>query len=376
MLSCSVGGGWRRALSSNAPKRKRAVLFGYDGSAFAGSQSQRNERTLDAPIDTVEDALHLALFRAGGISPDNFTSLQKINWTRSSRTDRGVHAATQLVCAKLMIPNGVEDPETGSVSRADEQAFCTTVNSFLPASIRVYRVQRVQGAFNARHCTDSRRYSYFLPQTVLSTGNGLAEIQHLLDCFVGTHSFHNFTENVSPMDPRAMRYIKSFEAKQHSPGVIHLQVTGQSFLKHHIRRMVGLVVACLRTGQGRELVETALQPDRICTQLHSKMPFAPAEPLFLDMMFLDQYNAKMKLTSSKHEQINFCDEGVYGQTQALVREVVLPTVFAKYQNAFDLWLESDNLASFPPAFVEANTVALELREQKRKDSKVDYVRQR
>lgn len=370
-----LGNGWRRrAMSSSAPKRKRAVLFGYDGSAFAGSQSQRNERTLDAPIDTVEDALHLALFRAGGISPDNFSSLQKINWTRSSRTDRGVHAATQLVCAKLMIPHGEEDAATGSVSRQDEHAFCTAVNSFLPESIRVYRVQRVQGAFNARHCTDSRRYSYLLPQAVLPPGNTLGEVQTLLDCFVGTHSFHNFTENVSPMDPRATRYITSFEAKQHSPGVLHLQVAGQSFLKHHIRRMVGLVVACLRAGEGRELVETALRRDRVCA--HSTMPFAPAEPLFLDMMFLDQYNAKMRLTSSKHEPIDFCEQSVQTQTQALIREVVLPTVLAKYQGAFDVWLGSDNLANFPPVFVQTDAAALELREQKRKDAKVEYVRQR
>lgn len=39
--------------------------------------------------DTVEDALAKALAATGGIQPSNATELRKVNWSRSSRTDKG-----------------------------------------------------------------------------------------------------------------------------------------------------------------------------------------------------------------------------------------------------------------------------------------------
>lgn len=44
---------------------------------------------------TVEAELELALYLAGVVSKDNFGNLRKVSWTRSGRTDKGVHAAAQ-----------------------------------------------------------------------------------------------------------------------------------------------------------------------------------------------------------------------------------------------------------------------------------------
>lgn len=45
---------------------------------------------------TVEAELELALYLAGVVSKDNFGNLRKVSWTRSGRTDKGVHAAAQV----------------------------------------------------------------------------------------------------------------------------------------------------------------------------------------------------------------------------------------------------------------------------------------
>jgi hypothetical protein len=54
----------------------------------AGSQLQRH----DDSIATVEGVLETALFRAGCILESNMGALEKLGWSRSSRTDKGVHS--------------------------------------------------------------------------------------------------------------------------------------------------------------------------------------------------------------------------------------------------------------------------------------------
>ena len=54
----------------------------------AGLQLQR----VEGEASTVEGVLETALFRAGSILQSNLGALGKIGWTRSSRTDKGVHS--------------------------------------------------------------------------------------------------------------------------------------------------------------------------------------------------------------------------------------------------------------------------------------------
>ena len=59
--------------------------------AAQGLQIQR-----DQPGGTVEDVLQQAMYQAGAILPSNYGNLSKIGWTRSSRTDKGVHALANV----------------------------------------------------------------------------------------------------------------------------------------------------------------------------------------------------------------------------------------------------------------------------------------
>lgn len=46
---------------------------------------------------SVEAEVELALYLSGGISKDNFGNLRKVSWSRAGRTDKGVHAAAQVM---------------------------------------------------------------------------------------------------------------------------------------------------------------------------------------------------------------------------------------------------------------------------------------
>lgn len=95
-------------------KRKVALFVAYVGSSFRGEgkifmQSVMRKPALydicnasglqiqtKDPGGTVEDVLQQAIYEMGGILPSNYGTLQKVGWSRSSRTDKGVHAMANV----------------------------------------------------------------------------------------------------------------------------------------------------------------------------------------------------------------------------------------------------------------------------------------
>lgn len=67
------------------PKVRVAMIVGYNGSDFAGSQKNKDVRTVEAQIEK-------ALFKCNLISKFNYGDLKKIGWHRATRTDKSVHA--------------------------------------------------------------------------------------------------------------------------------------------------------------------------------------------------------------------------------------------------------------------------------------------
>ena len=64
-------------------KKKVSLVFGYVGKDYRGLQM------IDPAIHTIERELEGALFSLGCILPTNRQNLEKIGWSRSSRTDKG-----------------------------------------------------------------------------------------------------------------------------------------------------------------------------------------------------------------------------------------------------------------------------------------------
>ena len=79
------------AQSESLVKRRVAIVAGYNGSGYHGVQLNPN-------VPTIEDEIRNAMYRIGALRASNFQDLNKIDWSRSSRTDKGVHASTIVVC--------------------------------------------------------------------------------------------------------------------------------------------------------------------------------------------------------------------------------------------------------------------------------------
>lgn len=123
------------------PKRKVAVLIGYCGTGYRGMQ-------LNPPHKSIEGDIFEAFVRAGAISRANSNDPKKSSLARCARTDKGVHAAGNVISLKLII----EDPE-----------IVAKINAYLPEQIRIWGIVRTLGSFSCYYQCDSRRYEYLVP---------------------------------------------------------------------------------------------------------------------------------------------------------------------------------------------------------------------
>lgn len=123
------------------PKRKVAVLIGYSGTGYKGMQISGTERT-------IEGDLFKAFIRAGAISKANAEDPKKSSLVRCARTDKGVHAAGNMISLKLI----VEDAD-----------IVEKINAQLSPQIRVWGIERTIGSFSCYQACDSRWYEYLIP---------------------------------------------------------------------------------------------------------------------------------------------------------------------------------------------------------------------
>ncbi|KAM3073629.1 tRNA pseudouridine synthase 1 [Clarireedia jacksonii] len=123
------------------PKRKVAVMIGYAGTGYKGLQINTKEKT-------IEGDMFRAFVAAGAISKANANDPKKSQLVRCARTDKGVHAAGNVLSLKLI----VEDPNV-----------VDNINAHLPDQIRVWGIERTTGSFNSYQMCDSRWYEYLIP---------------------------------------------------------------------------------------------------------------------------------------------------------------------------------------------------------------------
>ncbi|KAK0320926.1 tRNA pseudouridine synthase 1 [Friedmanniomyces endolithicus] len=123
------------------PKRKVAVLIGYSGTGYKGMQITPTERT-------IEGDLFQAFIKAGAISKANADDPKKAGLVRCARTDKGVHAAGNMISLKLI----VEDDD-----------IVDKINAELSGQIRIWGIERTIGSFSCYQACDSRWYEYLIP---------------------------------------------------------------------------------------------------------------------------------------------------------------------------------------------------------------------
>ena len=330
------GAATESAAEEKVPKRKLAALIGFLGSKYSGFQVNPAKRTLQAEIE-------LALFRSGILSATNFGHPSKCGWSNSARTDKGVHAASQVCSFK-----GEMICWNDQISQDEQmEKMRLIVNSNLPSDIQVLDIKRTTRSFCSRTARDKVRYQYMVPSFLLippdeakrvfvdvkaeefdrndpeknlndvvklemlqSTRGTLADyrvtneqvekLRRSLQVFEGTKSFHNYTRKLSSSDASTSRFIMKFTAlepvimsgltnedgsKSSDSQWVPVQITGQSFLLNQIRKMVSAAVDLARGAATHEQIEQSFSRQNLM-----KVDVAPAQGLFLDRSSFELYN--------------------------------------------------------------------------------------
>ncbi|KAL1838174.1 hypothetical protein VTJ49DRAFT_2976 [Mycothermus thermophilus] len=133
------------AAEERRPKRKVAVMIGYAGTGYHGIQINHKEKTIEGDI-------FAAFVAAGAISKANADDPRKSSLVRCARTDKGVHAAGNVLSLKLIV---------------EDEDIVDKINQHLPDQIRVWGIQRTSNGFSCYQACDSRQYEYLMPSYAL-----------------------------------------------------------------------------------------------------------------------------------------------------------------------------------------------------------------
>lgn len=199
------------------------VALEYDGSAFAGWQSQPSRRG-------AQDVLERAVASIAG---------SHVRVAAAGRTDRGVHATSQIAHFDV------------EATRPDT-AWVRGVNAFLPGGIAVLWARPATETFHARFSARARHYTYLLlnrpVRPALFAGrvgwhhrplDALA-MHHAAQALLGYHDFSSFRaaecQSRSPM--KTLHRI----AVERTGDLIRFEFCADAFLHHMIRNIIGTLL--------------------------------------------------------------------------------------------------------------------------------------
>jgi tRNA pseudouridine38-40 synthase len=225
--------GSERTLGTRTAVRRFRATVEYDGTEFAGFQSQPEART-------VQGELEAALARlSGGVR-------QPV--TGAGRTDAGVHATGQVI--SFTYP--------GSLS---VQALADALNGMLPPDVAIRDLRRAPAGFNPRYAARYREYRYSIwngPRSPLRERSALwvrteldvAAMASAATALEGRHDFSAF----GGADPQPIRTIHRIRVRRQGSAVT-IDVRADAFLRGMVRRIVAVLLAV-----GRGTLEVSAMP--------------------------------------------------------------------------------------------------------------------
>lgn len=213
-----------------APERRLALLLEYQGTAYGGSQYQKN-----AP--TVQGALERALGSLTG---------EPIRVAMAGRTDAGVHARGQVASFKTR-------------TRHSAAVIVRGANALLPGDIAVRAAAEVGLGFDPRRQAKSRWYRYTFDLSEqrpalarhftwhVGPGLDLEAMTRAARHLEGTHDFAAFT---APSEAKRAVTIRNVSRAKvaHTGQRAHLDIEANAFLPHMVRRIAGTLT---EVGRGR-----------------------------------------------------------------------------------------------------------------------------
>jgi tRNA pseudouridine38-40 synthase len=238
--------------------RNLKITLAYDGTRFVGWQRQ-------AEGDSVQGLLEDALARFEGA---------RVTVHGAGRTDAGVHAHGQVASVQVTFGHDI-----ATLTRA--------LNAQLPADVRVLSIDDASADFHARFSARAKTYRYQLRHGTIADPFERAFVWHMperLDVdamraaasvLVGTHDFAAF-QSAGSGTPDTKRTITR-SALENVGGRLTYEVTGDGFLRHMVRAIVGTLV---EVGHGFR------EPESMASLLRGSArsdagPTAPPQGLFL-----------------------------------------------------------------------------------------------
>ncbi|KAI5148075.1 tRNA pseudouridine38-40 synthase [Enteropsectra breve] len=353
-------------------KRKIAMIIGYSGAKYFGLQ-WNNE------LHTIEKVLIESLMKNELLNPLNNIPT-KIDMKASSRTDKGVHAAFNVINVKI---NTDPTPEI----------FARLKATLAEHSIHLYKICRVPKRFTGHRLARSRIYRYYVPTYFLEKGDFTSEylkreaedlkvaaeveassseeaadeacsesgindkscknepetgttekkkkkiimrdckLEDISDIFgfkskntelfretmmlyVGTKNYKNFTVKKAAGDHK--RYMKEINVSEpfiiNNVEYVRVEIHGQSFLLHQIRKMISFAVLLCKYSPNaiKENFEKAFD-----TEQH--IPKAPSQYLYLKNILFDDFNA------SREEKLEASNEEIEEVEERLIHPEIFKT---------------------------------------------------
>ena len=201
-----------------------AVGVEYDGSAFAGWQSQEGQRT-------VQHVTEAALARIAAAP---------VALVCAGRTDTGVHARGQVA-------------HFDTTAARPARSWVLGANSELPADVNLSWAHAVPEHFHARYSAQARSYRYLILNRTARSAlhrTRAAFIHRPLDtarmaqACLGLHGEHDFSafRSAQCQAKSAVRCIERLTVQRLGDFVV-IEVTANAFLHHMVRNIAGLLIA-------------------------------------------------------------------------------------------------------------------------------------
>uniref|UniRef100_K1QM92 tRNA pseudouridine synthase A n=1 Tax=Magallana gigas TaxID=29159 RepID=K1QM92_MAGGI len=245
-------------------KRKVAVLIAYNGKGYHGIQ--RNP-----PFPSIEEEILKALLEVKAITQEQYDKPSlvstQVSFQRAARTDKHVSAA---------------------------------------------RFKRTTKGFDCKTQCTGRTYMYVLPTYALAPVE-----MTVTDNYRVTGP--NFTK---------LEWMCGKPFVREGLEFVTCKVRGQSFMLHHIRKMIGLMIAVVKGYCKEDAIELSWGSEKV------DVPKAPGLGLLLDELYFDGYNKKWG-RDGLHEPIEWSE--FEEELEKFREEYILPEIYKGEKNERVMW---------------------------------------
>ncbi len=206
-------------------KRVKAIIS-YDGTHFAGYQSQPGMRTVQSEIDKALVKMHKD---------------KGIHSVASGRTDAGVHANGQVI--------HFDTPLSLPLDR-----WKIALNVLLPTDIRIVETDFVDKDFHARYSATGKTYVYkwsysevhspFERNFSVHLGRWQPDVPTMREAavhFLGTHDFTSFCSSKTATSNK-VRTVRLLTIEEQGDFLV-MTIEGDGFLYNMVRTIAGMLLA-------------------------------------------------------------------------------------------------------------------------------------